>query len=189
MDPFRLLRAAAIYTVPVRESVGYCAVFACTVEDLRSHVTPPFTMTLIRISNMEENPKIDEEEAGGGELRIEYVESDDYDILPSSTVRGGVQLGGDYLFEFYTERYEDPEAAVYNITPDGGIGEQVRTEAYDGNIVREKQIGIMMSQVNAFNLATWTIANLLGDGVTDSDVEEALDRAFGDQIGEANQEE
>ncbi|WP_434521921.1 hypothetical protein [Halorubrum sp. AS12] len=130
-----------------------------------------------------------EEEATDGELRIEYVESEGYKIHPSSTVRGGVQLGGDYLFEFYTERYEDPDAAVYDITPDGQIGEQVRTEAYDGDIVREKQLGVMMSQANAFNLATWTIANLLGDGVTDSDVEDALDAAFGDQIDENDEEE
>lgn len=138
---------------------------------------------------MDEDANFNEQGTGGGELRIEYIESEDYEIHPSSTVRGGVQLGGDYLFEFYTERYEDPDAAVYNITPDGEIGEQVRTEAYDGDIVREKQLGVMMSQANAFNLATWTIANLLGDGITDSDVEDALGAAFGEQTGEADQEE
>ena len=138
---------------------------------------------------MDGDSDVNEEEATGGELRIEYVESEDYEIHPSSTVRGGVQLGGDYLFEFYTERYEDPDAAVYDITPDGQIGEQVRTEAYDGDVVREKQLGVMMSQANAFNLATWTIANLLGDGVTDSDVEDALGAAFGDQIDESDEKE
>ena len=122
------------------------------------------------------------EQNTGEELKIEFRESDDYRIYPGSSVRGGIQLSGDYLFEFLIERYEDPQAEVYSITSEGDIGEHVRNESFDGAIVREKQAGVQMSQSNAFNVATWTISNLLGEEVTEEDVEEVIIDEFEDHI-------
>jgi len=130
----------------------------------------------------------DPERNKGEELRIEFRESDNYRIHPGSSVRGGIQLGGDYLFEFFVERYEDPQAEVYSITDEGGVGEHVRNESFDGAIVREKQTGVQMSQSNAFNVATWTIANLLGEDVTEEDVESVIINEFEDHIPNGDSE-
>lgn len=118
----------------------------------------------------------------GEEFRIEFTEADGYTIHPASTVRGGVQMRGDFLFEFFTERYEDPNAAVYSIDSEGGIGDHIRNEEFESALIREKQVGVMMGQANAFNLAIWTIANLLGEGVTESDVEDVIRAEFEDKV-------
>lgn len=123
------------------------------------------------------------------EFRVRLAEADGYTLHPASSTRGGVQMRGDFLFEFYTERYSEPDAAVYSLTKEGDIGEHIRNEAYESAIIREKQVGVIMSQVNAFEMAIWTIANLLGDGVSESDVEDVIRDAFEDQIQESGESE
>lgn len=112
------------------------------------------------------------------EFRIEFKESDDYTIRAASSVRGGIQMRGDFLLEFFTERYEDPDASVYSVNEQGDIGEHIRNESFDSALIREKQVGVMMSQANAFDTGIWMIANLLGDGVSESDVEELIVEEF-----------
>jgi len=134
---------------------------------------------------MEDNSKADSsgpDPEAGEEFRIELTESDSYTIHPASTARGGVQMRGDFLIEFFIERYKDPGAEVYSLNSEGELDEHIRSEAYDSAVLREKQTGVMMSQMNAFNLATWIIANILGDGVTDADVEDVIASAFEDRI-------
>lgn len=132
----------------------------------------------------DESESVDNDQESGTEeeFRIRYSEHDDYNVHPASSVRGGVQIGGDFLFEFYSERYKGPEAEVYSITPEGNIGDHMRTESSERGAVRKKQIGVMMNQENAFNTAIWTIANLLGDGVSESDVENVIAEEFSDKV-------
>lgn len=131
------------------------------------------------------NPEEQDDDAprrGEEEFRMEYTQADHYRVFPASSVRGGVQMRGDFLIEFFTERYQDPGAEVFSITDDGALGEHLRTESYDGALMREKQAGIMMSQNNAFDMAIWVIANLLGDDVSDTDVEEVIINEFSENI-------
>lgn len=122
------------------------------------------------------------EESTPEEFRIELNEPDDYTVYAASSARGGVQLSGDFLMEFFIERYREPQAEVFEITDNGALGEHLRNESRDSAVVRNKQAGIMMNQNNAFNLSIWIIANLLGDGVTETDVEKAIVSEFGDQL-------
>lgn len=115
------------------------------------------------------------------ELRVVIEEPDDFSVRPASDVRGGVQHRGDFLIEFLMDTYADPGAAIYSIE-DGQPGEFLRHEDYNSGIVRRKQTGIVMSQSNAFGMATWVLADLLGEDVTEDDIENALAEAFEDEL-------
>lgn len=122
-------------------------------------------------------------------IKFKYKESDNYRTHPASSVRGGVQPSGDFLYEFFVERYETPEADVYNLTDDGTLDSHVRSESMDAGIIREKEVGVQMSQKSAFDLAVWTISNLLGEGVKEVEVENAIMTEFEEHLvgGDSNE--
>lgn len=124
----------------------------------------------------------DESDEKSEEFRIRHTQSDEYSIHPASGVLGGVQLNGDFMFEFYAERFDYPDEEVYEMTAEGDIGQYLGNEGHSSGVVKEKQVGVSMNQQNAFDLATWTIAKLLGDGVEDVDVEAVLVEAFEDRL-------
>lgn len=127
----------------------------------------------------------EDKEVEGEELRFELVEREDFDIYTASSVRGGIQMRGDFLIEFFTERFETPGAEVYRLE-DGLPGEFLRNEEYANSIVRQKQTGVMMTQSNAFSMAKWVLANLLGDGVKEENIEEVLAENFPEKFDDGD---
>ena len=112
-----------------------------------------------------------------GEIRLETHKADYYRRVHSSSVRGGVQLQGDFLIDFLVDIYEDAGAEIYSIGGEG-LERLKRREEYGNAVIQEKQVGVMMSQANAFNMATWVISNLLGEDVSEEDVETLLINEF-----------
>jgi hypothetical protein len=127
--------------------------------------------------------EVKQESAAGDELRIQTREAEHYEIRPASSARGGVQLQGDFLIEFCFERYSNPEVDIYEFN-DMGVGKRVRQEGRKNHIMREKQTGVMMSQSNAFSVAAWIIADLLGDDVSDEDIEELIMTEYQDKFNQ-----
>lgn len=115
------------------------------------------------------------------EIRVEIQESDDYSIFHSSSVRGGVQVQDDFLLEFLVDTFENPSAEIYELEQ-GHIGEHIRNEGFGNAIVQRKQVGVAMSQKSAFSMAKWVLANLLGEGVSEGDIEELLVQEYEEQL-------
>lgn len=114
------------------------------------------------------------------EVRVRTREPEDYDINPASGVRGGVQARGDFLIEFYLERYPEGEVDVYEY--EDGIGRAVRREGVQDDIIRDKQTGVMMSQRNAYRTALWVISNILGEDVTEEEVGNLISEEYEDRF-------
>jgi len=117
------------------------------------------------------------------ELRIQTQEPQNYEIHAASSVSGGVQIQGDFLIEFSFEKYTNPEVDIYEFN-DQGVGGPVRQEGRKNHIVREKQTGVMMSQSNAFSVANWIIADLLGEDVSEGDIEELIMTEYQDKFNQ-----
>lgn len=121
------------------------------------------------------------------ELRIRTREPQNYEIHPASSARGGVQIQGDFLIEFAFEKYSNPDVDVYEFN-DQGVGKPVRQEGMKNHILREKQTGVMMSQSNAFSVATWIIADLLGEDVSEERIEELIMTEFQEKFNQTGDE-
>lgn len=127
-------------------------------------------------SKSDKDPDIDQAE----EVHVGTREPEDYDINPASGVRGGIQARGDFLIEFYIERYPEGEFDVYEY--EDGIGKPVRREGVKNDIIRDKQTGVMMSQRNAYRTALWVISNILGEGVTEEEVGNLISNEYEDRF-------
>lgn len=123
------------------------------------------------------------ESADDDELRVQTREPQNYEIHAASSARGGVQIQGDFLIEFALEKYSNPEVDIYELV-DEGVGKRVRQEGRKNHIVREKQTGVMMSQSNAFSVGAWIIAALLGEDVSEEDIEELIMTEYQDRFNQ-----
>lgn len=114
------------------------------------------------------------------EIEVEYITEDHYQSYPATGSRGGIQPNGDFHIDFHTDRFGAPEKDVFEID-EGGIGEFLREEG--GNAIERRiQTGVDMSQGNAFKMATWVLAEILGANVSGDDVEDVIREGFSDKF-------
>lgn len=105
-------------------------------------------------------------------VEVRYEKDEDYRTLPASDVTGGVQTSGDFLMEFVVEK-SVRDGTEERAVSEEGIGDVIQddTEFY---IQREKQVGVLMTQNQALQSASWVIANLLGDYADTDDIKELM---------------
>jgi hypothetical protein len=72
---------------------------------------------------------------------------------PSNGAWGGVTPRGDFMIEFYVERVKPP-SRVTHATDGKTVGAEIRRDPPDG-IVREFQVGVLLSQGEALALANF----------------------------------
>lgn len=102
-------------------------------------------------------------------VNVVQEEADHYQVYSATGVLGGVQIRGNVLLDFVLDRNVPAHTETYSLE-DGNLGELVGTEG-NNYISREKQVGISMSQANAYDMATHVIADLFevtSDEITDT---------------------
>lgn len=122
-----------------------------------------------------------DEQEGSQEIKVLNEKADDYRVVSATGIRGGVQVRGDVLLDFVLETFDRPDVDIYEF--DGqGYGSYVRSEQGGESIERTKQVGVHMTQRNAYQAAIWIIQNILGEGVEEDDVREAIESNFSDKF-------
>jgi hypothetical protein len=121
-----------------------------------------------------------EEENKVEEVTFRYEKLDDYRIYPSTGVRGGLQVDGNFRIDFYLDDFEIANSDIYELD-DGQVGEFKRREGAE-HIVRRIQTGVTMNQGQAYELALWLLTELLGPDLEQEDINEVLRNAFSEKF-------
>ncbi|MFB6273891.1 MAG: hypothetical protein ABEL51_13455 [Salinibacter sp.] len=96
-------------------------------------------------------------------VNFTYQKSDDYRIVHVTGAWGGLTPQGYIKFDLYTEYGPAPVRETREISEDGQLGELVELEREgdfpDGtmNLIRQMQVGVVMSPSDAENLAQWLL--------------------------------
>lgn len=115
-----------------------------------------------------------DEEPESAEVDVVQEEADHYEVHPATGAVGGVQVRGNVLLDFVLDRNVPAHTETFSLD-DSGLGELVDTKG-QRYISREKQVGVSMSQANAFELATFIIADLFE--VTTDEIRNSLKNDF-----------
>lgn len=92
------------------------------------------------------------------EVDVVQEEADHYRVYSATGMVGGVQLRGNVLLDFVLDRNVPAHTETFSLD-NGNLAELVDTQG-QRYISREKQVGVSMSQANAFDMATQVIADL-----------------------------
>ncbi|WP_089649883.1 hypothetical protein [Halobacterium hubeiense] len=114
------------------------------------------------------------------QIEVRHGEKEDFEVLPATGAAGGVQINGNFQMNFLLDQTMYDSKETYELGRDG-LQDRVDSET-DTHILRERQVGVSMSQNNAFSVATWILADLLGEGITAEDVEETIWEAYQERL-------
>lgn len=114
------------------------------------------------------------------EIDVVYATSDQYQIYPASGARGGVQAQGDFKLDFTLDYTADPAVETHEVT-ETGLGEMVSREG-ELRIIREKQVGVSLSQRHALSVAGWMIASILGPDVEEEDILNLIEEEYSEKF-------
>lgn len=89
------------------------------------------------------------------EVTFVYRHSGGYRQVPANGVFGGLTTQGDFRMEFYLEAPEIPAEVRHRITEDQRLDEELSRTPAERRIVRDLQVGILMSRDQARSLADW----------------------------------
>jgi hypothetical protein len=103
------------------------------------------------------------------EIEVKHTKSDNYRLIPANGVSGGIQPQGELKMEFTYDHNYKTNTEYYN--PDSGKLSEIRM---DGHLEREHQVGVTMEQREAYETALWILTRILGENVTQQDVDDAI---------------
>lgn len=125
--------------------------------------------------------------SGGGEknadedFEVTYHQSESYEYVPITGVRGGYQPRGDVKLEFMLDHYPTPEREVYLLDDEGSIQSR-KEEDVTTDLVREIKFAINVSPTNAFSIAVFTLSKILD--IPQEEVEEGIEEQFAAEFEE-----
>ena len=90
------------------------------------------------------------------EIQFRHVRSRDYKIVYSSGAFGGVTPKGEFKMDLFIDYSPSPDVITHSVTGDG-LGPVIRREPESSPIVREAQVGVVMSVSEAKNLGAWLL--------------------------------
>lgn len=98
------------------------------------------------------------------EIYFTYQHADDYRIVYATGAWGGLTPQGTIKFDLYNEYVAPPIHERRSVNIDGSLGDQIELERLNEgeagraiNMVREMQIGAVMSPNDAEHLANWLL--------------------------------
>ena len=105
------------------------------------------------------------EEKGNGqeelkEAAIKYQYSRDYRILPANGCFGGPTSRGEIMVYFFEEHFPVPSLIIHEVTDAGSLGKEKARHTEGAALVRELQVAIVMSPVQAESIAKWILGKV-----------------------------
>ncbi|MBK9386088.1 MAG: hypothetical protein IPN34_14850 [Planctomycetes bacterium] len=94
-------------------------------------------------------------------VRIHYIKSNLFRVVHTDGVWGGLTPSLKISMAFWSERRPIPRELVFNVTPEGALGEEIRTmRVSKEGIVREVETEIVMDLNAAKALVGWLAQNI-----------------------------
>ncbi|MFI5422002.1 MAG: hypothetical protein ACHQ1H_13640 [Nitrososphaerales archaeon] len=89
-------------------------------------------------------------------IKFHYMKSNLFRVLHVDGALGGVTPTGDIFFSMYNQRLPIPKITVQEVSAEGELGSELISErrTRDG-IIREVEVGVIMTPSVAFQLKTW----------------------------------
>ncbi len=100
---------------------------------------------------------------GARQVRVFYVKSEHYMLLPATGVFGGVTPIGDILVEFFVDRQTPPESIVLEIDPPKAS----EIEKVGERFIRELQVSFLLRADRAHSIGKWLIEKAAQAGYTE----------------------
>jgi hypothetical protein len=94
------------------------------------------------------------------EVAIAYERASDYRIIPANGVYGGPTPQGDFRLEFYVEGLALPTEAKHTIVEGKLTDPTARPSSEMPRLVRQIQMGVLLSEEQTRNLAAWLLKRL-----------------------------
>ena len=90
-------------------------------------------------------------------IRFEYRSSEGYKPSYINGVHGGLNAAGDLIAHFFTEQRAIDKESVFNLLPNGDIGDPIITTSEDEpiQVTRFIQTGLVMSLATAKQVREW----------------------------------
>jgi len=98
-----------------------------------------------------------------GRVEFQYRCALDYHLIHATGAAGGVTPGGDVKFDLFSEFANIPDVERWSLNEKGALQSRIPPESKDETItvLREKQVGVVMSLGNAEGLANWLLKKVL----------------------------
>lgn len=96
-------------------------------------------------------------------IDIIHSKAEDYRKVHANGSRGGLQPRSDFRMDLILDYRADPERESFEVLEDGSTADEPKSIEGEDAIIREKQVGVMMSPNHAFSVGAWMLAQLLED--------------------------
>lgn len=103
-------------------------------------------------------------------VKFHYIKSNLFRVIHSEGAIGGLTPSRQIFISLFNERSALPQVTEFAVSPEGRLGNEVSREGKDG-IVREMEIGVLMSATAAKTLADFLLRHvkLLRESEPESD--------------------
>lgn len=88
-----------------------------------------------------------------------YEKKADYKVIYANGIHGGISPRGEFKFDLFTEYSKFPDEVIHSKVPDG-IGPEIDRNPKNLPIIREAQVGIIMSVESAKSIARWIMQHI-----------------------------
>lgn len=92
-------------------------------------------------------------------FKFHYIKSNLFRVVHAEGAIGGLTPSREIYLSLFNERGAMPQMIQFAISPDGKLGEEIAREGKDG-IVREMEIGILISAKSAKNLSDFLLQQI-----------------------------
>ncbi len=89
------------------------------------------------------------------EIKVTYIDSKDYRLMPTTGAHGGPATSGEIIVDFYVERTAPPDELTIVLDDEGNVKEKI---ASPRRIIRERQVGLVLRPDIALTIGNWLIA-------------------------------
>jgi len=110
---------------------------------------------------MSENSSSKLDTQGPRALTFDFIKSSQFRVVHAEGAFGGQTPRGQLFFSLYNERQAIPQQTTNAVGPDGMLGEELRDQRVGRpGIVREVEVGVLMSPSDAETLANWLLEHV-----------------------------
>ena len=89
------------------------------------------------------------------EIKALFEKSPDYRIIAANGLWGHVTPRGDFLMDFVVESQKTPQSITHRVIEGQAIGEEVKRDPPTIQLVRQLEVGVLMSVENAEAVANF----------------------------------
>jgi len=89
-------------------------------------------------------------------VKFHYIKGHAFRVIHADGVIGGITPNRGIFLSLFSERAAIPKMIELAVNADGSLGEETSREGKEG-IVREVEVGIMLSRQTAKDVATWLL--------------------------------